>query len=135
MSIAKEKVSYLRGLFDGLDIDKKDEQGKMFAAIIDAIDSLADGIEDNEATIDELDECVSDLYDSLEELEEDFYGFLGELDDIEDALDEDDFIEVQCPHCDYITYFDQETLGSRDDIICPFCNKPIIPLEDEEESD
>lgn len=140
MSYVKEKVSYLRGLFDGLELEES-SQTKLFNAMIDVMDSIADAIDDNEATIDELDECISDIYDSLEEVEEDFYGLLNELDELDEMddeedddndefpFDEDDFIEVQCPNCDDIIYFDQEMLSSKEDLICPSCNKNIIPAE------
>lgn len=145
MSYVKEKVSYLRGLFDGLELEES-SQTKLFSALIDAMDSIADAIDDNEATIDELDECISDIYDSLEEVEEDFYGFLDRLGELEESddddddddefpFDEDSFIEVQCPHCDDIIYFDQEMLSSKEDLICPSCNKNVIPADVMEDKD
>ena len=36
---ASEKVAYLKGLAEGLDIDKKSKEGKLFAAIIDTLKS------------------------------------------------------------------------------------------------
>ena len=56
-----------------------------------------------------------------------------ELDDIETAidedydgeLDEDDFIEVVCPHCGETVYFDEDMIDSDDGLICPNCNETI----------
>ena len=50
-------------------------------------------------------------------------------DEDEDYFDEDDFVEVECPHCGETVYFDQEMLEG-DDLICPNCNETILPKED-----
>ena len=131
MSYVKEKVTYLRGLCDGLDITDE-TQRKLYTAIIETLDAVADALDENEATLAELDECVSDIYDALDEVEEELYGEDDEDDDEDDAFDEDAFIEVQCPHCSDTIYFDQDMLSSRDELICPSCNQKVIPAVDEE---
>ena len=40
-------------------------------------------------------------------------------------LDEDDFIEVVCPHCGETVYFDEDMIDSDDGLICPNCNETI----------
>ncbi len=134
MSYVKEKVSYLRGLCDGLDITDE-TQRKLYTAIIETLDAVADALDENEATLAELDECVSDIYDALDEVEEELYGEEDDEDedDEDDSFDEDAFIEVQCPHCGDTIYFDQDMLSSREELICPSCNKKVIPAVDEEE--
>ena len=134
MSYVKEKVSYLRGLCDGLEITDE-TQRKLYTAIIETLDAVADAIDENEATLAELDECVSDIYDALDDVEEELYGEEdeGEDEEDEDAFDEDAFIEVQCPHCGDTIYFDQDMLSSREELICPSCNKKVIPAVGEEE--
>jgi ribosomal protein S27E len=140
MSYVKEKVSYLRGLCDGLGIEDE-VQRKMYAAIIDTLDAVADALDENEATIEELDECVSDIYDALDDFEDELYGDEedeeeddeDDEEDDEDAFDEDDFIEVKCPHCGETIYFDQEMLASTDELICPSCNEKVVPAVDEED--
>ncbi|HWR21919.1 MAG TPA: hypothetical protein VN366_00450 [Feifaniaceae bacterium] len=134
MSYVKEKVSYLRGLSDGLEI-ADETQRKLYTAIIETLDAVADAIDENEATLAELDECVSDIYDALDDVEEELYGEEDGDEDEEkdDAFDEDAFIEVQCPHCGDTIYFDQDMLSSREELICPSCNKKVIPAVGEEE--
>lgn len=132
MSYVKEKVSYLRGLCDGLEITD-DTQRKLYTAIIETLDAVADAIDENEATLAELDECVSDIYDALDDVEEELYGEEDDDEEDDDAFDEDAFIEVQCPHCGDTIYFDQDMLSSREELICPSCNKKVIPAVGEEE--
>lgn len=55
--------------------------------------------------------------------------------DYDGELDEDDFIEVVCPHCGETVYFDEDMIDSDDGLICPNCNETIefeIPGGEEE---
>ena len=45
MSVS-EKVAYLRGLMEGLDIDDDSKEGKLFAAIVDVLDEIATDMSD-----------------------------------------------------------------------------------------
>ncbi len=117
MRNVKEKVSYLRGLVDGLQVNDP-AQAKLNAAIIDALDSMADAIDENDEAVAELDECITELYDVLDEIED-------------EEFDEDDFVEIQCPHCGDTIYFDEEMLASEHEFICPSCNKEILADDDE----
>lgn len=139
MGYMKEKVSYLRGLSDGLQV-QDETQKKLFDAIIEVLDSMADTVDENEAGIAELDECVDDLYDCVDELEEFCDECCADCDccdcelDEDDDMDMDDFVEVDCPHCNETIFYDAEMLQSRDPLICPNCNEEVVPaLEDEEE--
>ena len=128
MSYIKEKVSYLKGLADGLTITDEAQQ-KLFAAIIDALDAMADTVEDNESAIDEMNEFIEDICDDLDALDE------AVFEDEDEDEDDDDFVEVVCPHCDETIFFDQEMLESSDDLICPNCNQPVITPGSDEEDD
>ena len=56
-----------------------------------------------------MDECIDDIYEELDTIED--YVFEDEEDDEdEDYFDEEDFVEVECPHCGETVYFDQEML-------------------------
>ena len=82
---ASEKVAYRTGLAEGLGIDGETSEGKLMLAMIDVLDSLADDVEDLEAT-------AADLADSIEDIGEDL-AYLEDLclDDMdEDEDDEDD---------------------------------------------
>ena len=72
----KEKSAYLKGLADGLEYDKTTKEGKLIAALIDLVDSMAD-------KIDGIDHDLEELNDYVEEIDED-------LGDVEEVLCEDD---------------------------------------------
>lgn len=66
---ASEKVAYLKGLAEGLDIDKKSKEGKLFAAIIDTLEELAGDIAELESNAWDLGEAIDQVSDDLEDLE------------------------------------------------------------------
>ncbi len=77
-----EKVAYLKGLADGLGLDKDNKQDKLLAAVIDVLETVAqdlDELEDNALDLaDEIDAISDDLadveelvYDNYDEYDED----------------------------------------------------------------
>ena len=68
-----EKAAYLRGLADGVDLDKNTPEGKILAALLDLVSDIADEVE-------AINEDIIDLQDYIEELDDD-------LADVEDFLD------------------------------------------------
>ena len=115
MSYISEKVAYLDGLAEGQGIEN-DKYGKLFKGIIDALGAIADELEEQDAAMDDLSDCVDEIYD--------------ELDDVQDMLDEDgdfddDFVETTCPHCGETVYFDADMLDNEGGLICPNCNETI----------
>ncbi len=114
MSYISEKVAYLDGLADGLSL-KDEGSDKVLRGVIDTLGAIAEALEEHDESIDDLSECVDGIYDELDDLEG----------DEEDDFDEDDFVEVECPHCGETVYFDEDMIDSDDGLICPNCNEPI----------
>lgn len=113
-----ENIAYLRGLAEGLELDDS-KKGKMFMAIIDALDEMAAAINLVNDDIDDLDEYVDAIEEDLTDLEDDFY---------DEDLD-DDLCEVVCPECGEILLVDDPlvcdpALGLTT-INCPFCDSTI----------
>ncbi|OQB23307.1 MAG: hypothetical protein BWY11_01911 [Firmicutes bacterium ADurb.Bin182] len=132
MSYIKEKVSYLRGLADGLPIESEAAE-KLYTALIETLDAMADAIDENEEAIDELGECVDEIYEDLDDLEDYLFGDEEDEENDDDESDDDDFVEIECPNCNEVVYFDQEMLESENDLICPNCNQPVMPAATPEE--
>ena len=123
MSYMKEKVSYLRGPAKGLGVSS-DTTGKLLNEIIATLNSTADALDENEAAIMELEECMDGIYEEIDNIDELLY-------DEED--DDDDFVEFKCPSCGETAYFDKEMLENIEDLICPACNAPIVTDADSDE--
>lgn len=132
-----EKVAYLKGLAEGLDISADDKNGKLLLAVIDALDSFA-------ASIEALEVDSSDMADELDSLGDDV-SFIEELilddeDDCDEDYDDDDDesfccssccgcddeadYEVTCPQCGEVVpvYEDDLSFGN---IICPGCGETL----------
>ena len=69
MSRISEKVAYLDGLMDGMEI-KDEKYAKLFNAIIDALDVIAEEISDHEDILEDHDDSIDEIFDTLDEHEE-----------------------------------------------------------------
>lgn len=113
-----EKVAYLKGLSEGLNIDtEKSKEGKLITAIIDVLEEVGLSIEDLEHGQDELAEELDAISDDLSDVEDDLYG-----DDDECDCDDDDFFQVECPNCGETLDIDEDILDAGV-IQCPSCKQ------------
>ncbi|MCL2884895.1 MAG: zinc-ribbon domain-containing protein [Oscillospiraceae bacterium] len=117
-----EKVAYLKGLMEGLEIDAVSKEGKIFAAILDAMQDLASSVEDLEEYASELTEQLDTVDEDLDALESFVYEDDDEDDDCDDG--EDEFYDVTCPKCHEEFCVDENLLldGSMD---CPNCGEKL----------
>ena len=65
-----DRVSYLQGLMDGLEINDSTKEGKVLIQMADILQEMALSIEDVEGEIDEVVELVDTLDEDLGELED-----------------------------------------------------------------
>ncbi|MEG0229179.1 MAG: hypothetical protein RR640_01095 [Oscillospiraceae bacterium] len=112
------KVAYLKGLTDGLGIDKDSKEGKIFGAIIDVLDEISITVADVEDGLVELGEQIDQIDEDLANLEEDFY------EDDCDCCGEDDLYEISCPACGEEIYIDDCEIKDGS-IFCPSCNEKL----------
>ncbi len=125
MSKITEKVAYLDGLMDGMELPD-DKYKKLFSAIVDTLKEVAEELADHEDILADLDDNVDDILDELEEHEEAIFGDEDDEDDDDDDDEDDDgFFEIVCPSCGETIYFDEDMLDRPDGLICPNCNEPI----------
>ncbi len=150
-----EKVAYLKGLADGLSLDKETKEGKLISVIIDTLEDIALEIEDlSESTVsigDEIDAITEDLAD----VESVLFGIDDEDDDDESCCcgsDEDDdcccsdddpcccgeddeyAYEVTCPSCGEDIIIEESDL-ERGEVVCPKCSEKLEFEFDEDDED
>ena len=120
-----EKVAYLKGLAEGLDLDvEKSKEGKLISVMIGILEEMAMSIEDLEENDLDLGEEIDALSDDLADVEEIVFG-----DDIDE--DEDDYFEVECPNCEEPLVIDDEVLAEGI-IQCPNCEEKFsLDLSDD----
>lgn len=113
-----EKVSYLQGLSEGLNISESSPHGKIISGMLGVLEELSDSITDLHFEFEEFKEYVESIDDDLFELEE---NITGEAEDL-------DYIELECSNCGEQLYFESELLEDEDviEIICPNCNEVVF---------
>ncbi|MBQ8410700.1 MAG: hypothetical protein IJX15_03095, partial [Ruminiclostridium sp.] len=73
MTIA-EKVSYIKGLAEGMKLDDSTNEGKVINAIIDVLGDIALNIEEIDSDLADVTDVVADIEESVYELEDEIYG-------------------------------------------------------------
>ena len=133
-----EKVAYLKGLFEGMEIDESTKEGKLLKAGVEVLGELAEDHADLEDYVAELTEQVDAVDEDLSSLEDVVYEELDDECDGDcegcDDLD-DDLYDVTCPSCKESFEVDEETLldGGVD---CPNCGEHLeFDIEDDEDED
>ena len=126
-----EKVSYIRGLAEGLELDGSKKEVKVLNAVIDLLDDMAKSMARTEEALNETRDQLDEVDEDLGLLEDDFYGDEA-LDDEDDDDEEECYYQVTCPNCN-------ETICLSEDIICdgqiecPNCGKLLeFDLDDDE---
>ena len=114
-----ERVAYLKGLTEGLDIDSATKEGKLLKAIVDVLDDISFELSDTQEIVGELSEQVDMIDEDLEAVEKIVYD-----DEDEEDEDEDELFEVTCPNCGDTIYLDDEMLDMGE-IECPNCGENL----------
>ena len=123
-----EKVAYLKGLAEGLDLDTtKSKEGKLISVMIGIMEELAMSVEDLEQNALNLGEEIDVLSDDLADVEEVVYD--------EDEDYDDDWFEVECPSCGADIVVDEDAL-SEGEVECPSCGtRYAMELTEDDEED
>jgi hypothetical protein len=74
MGYLSERVSYLRGLADGLSLNKESAESRLFDEIIELLDDISSSVEGLEEQHGDLADEVSDMEESICDLEEEVYA-------------------------------------------------------------
>ena len=134
-----EKVAYIKGLMDGLELDLTTKEGKVLAAVVEALEATA-------KKVSSMDEEVGDLYDEVDAISEDLSNVEDYIwdDGEEDEDDEDEeepeeyedgLYEITCPACGEVVCVDEEML-TDENLACPNCGTKFeVDFGDEEASD
>lgn len=110
-----EKVSYLQGLSEGLNISDGNPQGKIITGILGVLDDISGILVDMRSEFNIVKEYIESIDDDLFELEENF-------------KQDRDVIELSCDNCGEELCFDADLIEEDDviEIICPRCNEVVF---------
>ena len=148
-----EKTAYIKGLCEGLELDKKDSaEAKVIKALLDLcqdmaeeIDALGSDVEDLIDYCEELDEDLGDVEEVLLEDEEEYDEYDDEdewddeccdcdcdCDDCDcDCCCDEDYFEIVCPSCGETVCFDDSV--NAEELICPACGSELGCIVDEDD--
>ena len=125
MSYMYERVSYLKGLAEGMEISESTKEGKLLLNIISILEEFAEEMEEVYEELDEVNETLMELDDYIEAVDED----LADLE--EDIYElEDDYEEIECPDCGEMIFVDGQLIDKSEEVVCPNCGL-IIEFSDE----
>jgi len=126
-----EKVAYLKGLAEGLDLDTaKSKEGKLISVMIGIMEELAMSVEDLEENALNLGEEIDVLSDDLADVEEVVFDEDEESEDYDD-----DWFEVECPTCGADILVDDASLADGE-VECPSCGtRYAMELTDDQEGE
>ena len=127
-----EKVAYLKGLAEGLNLDvEKSKEGKLISVMIGILEEVGLSIEDLEENALALGEEIDVLSDDLADVE----SVVFDEDEDEDEDYDDDWFEVECPTCGEELVIDDEALAAGE-VECPSCGSHFsMELTDDEEEE
>ena len=129
-----EKVAYLKGLMNGLELEADKKETKVFNAIVDVLDELASTLTDVVEETDEMSELIDVLDQDLGDVEEVVFG--DDEDDDECCCgDEEETYEITCPTCGNTIYIDESMLDEGE-MKCPNCGQELeFDLDIDEDED
>lgn len=116
MGKIKERVAYLQGLTQGLNIGSQSAEGKLLLNIIDVLDDMAEEFTHLQIVQEDLETYVESMDEDLTDLEDEVY----------EDVNEDEFVEVKCPTCNETVSFESDIL--KDDAVevsCPHCGDVV----------
>lgn len=117
MDFLKQRVSYLRGLADGLGIEESSKEGKLLLEIVEVLEDISDVLEETIENQMELEDYVNFIDEDLADVEDEIYDSEDDYDDFDDYYDYDD------DDIDFDDYCDDED--------CCHCNDDYDDEEDE----
>ena len=121
-----ERVAYIRGLAEGLELDTDKKEVKVIDAMLTLLEDMALSISDLEEGYEDMVDQLDAVDEDLCTLEDDFY----EGDAHCDCDDDDFYYEVTCPSCQETICLGEDML-EQGEIDCPNCGECLeFDLED-----
>ena len=127
-----EKAAYIKGLFDGYELEDTKES-KIISELLVLVSDMADKIRALEEDNKELHEYVEELDHDLGEVEEEVYftdgddEYYDDDEEYEEYDDDSEYYEIVCPSCGEVVCFDESL--EVDELVCPACGEPVSDTE------
>lgn len=142
-----EKIAYLKGLLEGMELDTSTKEGKAISRIADVMEDMAVYIDDLQSQVDELTELCDILDEDLGSVESDLYEEEGTDEEDDDQEDYDDYDRgfpigsVLSSHIydDDLSEYDENDMREEEDdeydtqyiVTCTGCGQ-TVPLDEDQ---
>ena len=145
MANITERTAYLRGLADGLGLDKEKAENKLLLEMLSVMEDMAQQLAETNEDLDELSDYIEDMDADLAEVEE----MLFEDDDCDCGCDCDDCdydcdcdcdceqeLSFDCPNCGKTVMIKASDIDFDESPVCSACGQPFfVDVEDEDEDE
>lgn len=129
MSRVAERVAYLKGLADGMNIQQDKDENKLLLKMIDVMGEMAEVLTDLEGEQGSMGEVLAEVAEFvLEQGPDMLHHHMPHPSD-------DEVVEYNCPHCGVTVFFERDAFSDiNEDIECPECGLNIFPRSELPES-
>ena len=148
MANITERTAYLRGLADGLNLDKEKAENKLLLEMLSVMEDMAQQLAETNEDLDELSDYIEDMDADLAEVEE----MIFEDDDCDCGCDCDDCdcddcdcdcdcdceqeLSFDCPNCGKTVMIKASDIDFDESPVCSACGQPFfVDVEDEDEDE
>ena len=147
MSALTDRAAYLRGLAEGMNLDREKNENKLLMEMLSLMDDMAQQLQQHDEDLDELNEYVESIDGDLSDMEETLFGDEDEEhehddedydeEDVDYDMDDDTEIEFDCPHCGAHVEIRSSEIDFDQSPKCPKCHKSFFPdsIEGEDDGD
>lgn len=136
MSNLTDRAAYLRGLAEGMGLNKEKNENKLILEMLDLMDEMAQKINELDGDVGELEEYVEDIDSDLSDMEDILFG-----DEDDECCDEDcdccgeyddeEELSFDCPHCGKTVQVKAADIDYDESPVCQHCGQPFFTdLED-----
>ena len=131
-----DRAAYLRGLAEGMALDKEKKEHKLLLEMLGLMDEMAQKVSELDADVGELEEYVEDLDSDLSDMEEVLFGDDEDECDCDEedgcSCDEEEELSFDCPHCGKTGLVRAADIDYDESPVCEFCGKPFfVDAEDD----
>ncbi len=130
----KAKVGHIRGLIEGLGLEKSPKEGKVLLRIVEVLEEITDSLLDLDESYADLAEYAETIDEDLMELEDDYYEEDSEHSYYGEEAHQEGSFSFECPQCREIIYVDDSVLDEDEEleILCPSCGEVVLISDGEE---
>lgn len=132
MSKLTDRAAYLRGLADGMGIDREKNENRLMLEMLKLMDDMAQKISEMDEEVGELEAYVEDLDSDLSDVEDALFCDEDcdccDDDDCDccDDDDEDEELSFDCPHCGKTVMVKASDIDYDESPVCQYCGQPFF---------